>query len=236
MKYILTLFWLCFGLIIQAQSVILLEEEYVSGIYENLDISDNFNDISLDLYFKNNTDNDINVNWKREFSDECPLEWDVLTADQILTYTPPVNESQMPIPLSPTDSHIIVRQIFWPNTIPGCCDIMMTFSLDGAPENPIDTGYYHIEINAEACASTSVPEASEASIDIYPNPADDLLHITQTESIQSIKIFDTKGMECLEFKEIVDSSLDISKLSPGLYHCSITHKDHRILHHRLLVR
>jgi len=145
MKFLSLLFLLFFVTNLLAQSVILLEEDSVFQIHENVDLSDNFIQFQLDLFYKNNTNENISVNWRREFGDNCPLQWDVFTSDQIISYIPQVNESMQPIPMTSVDSHFIVREIFTPRMVEGCCDIKMIFSLDGAPETPIDTGYYHIE-------------------------------------------------------------------------------------------
>ncbi len=206
---------------LNAQSVILLEQDSVSQIIENADLSDNFIDFALDLYFKNNTEDSISVNWRREFGENCPTEWDVITIDQIISYIPQIDESQIPIPLSPTDSNFIVREIFLPRTVPGCCDIRMIFSLEGSPANPIDTGYYHIEINSDGCFATSIFEENIDQFNIYPNPVSDVLNMESSHLVESIEIIDLTGRTHFQkaFPDLY--RIDVSSLQSGLYYCKI---------------
>ena len=214
MKFSFLLFLLFFVAKLPAQSIILLEEDSVSQVLENVDLSDNFTQFQLDLFYKNNTNENISVNWRREFGENCPLEWDVFTSDQIISYIPQVNESMQPIPMTPVDSHFIVREIFYPRMVNGCCDIIMIFSLDGTPETPIDTGYYHIEINDTGCMATSIQELDLGQFKIYPNPVSDIFNMENSHLIESFEILDLTG-------KIYPPTIDVSLFPPGFYFCKI---------------
>lgn len=60
----------------------------------------------MDIFFKNNTNENIEVNRKKEFDENCPLEWDIIVADQFNTYVPEIYESVVPMPLTSTDLHL----------------------------------------------------------------------------------------------------------------------------------
>ena len=227
MKSLLPFFFLIFIIPINAQSVILLEQDSVSEVHENVDISDLSIDFPLDLYFKNNTNDTISVNWRREFGDNCPAEWEVFTSDQIISYVPDVDESQAAILLTPADSHFIVREIFRPRNVVGCCDIKMIFSLDGDPGNPIDTGYYHIEINSNQCSVTAVLDKEIKRIKVYPNPTSDFLFIENEYLIESMEIIDLMGKIYWKEVQFDLNQIDLSSLPVGIYYLKIRKKEGR---------
>jgi len=220
MKFLTTLSFFLLTVTLNAQNTILLEEDSVSQVYENVDISNWVGYVSLDLVFANITNDSIFVNWRREFGENCPLEWDVVTQD-VIGWLPNVNESPFPIPLAPNHSNFILRQDFYHDSVSGCCDIKMIFSLDGAPDNPIDTGYYRIEINPEVCDLTSVFEADTEELNIYPNPALYVINFENNSMYESIEIFDLKGK--IYYQDIYSNStqINISSFPPGIYICKI---------------
>ena len=224
MKLPILFFFLFFFIQLTAQSVILLEQDSVSQVHENVDLSDNFIQFPISLYYKNNTNENISVNWRREFGDNCPLEWDVFTADQLISYVPQVNESEVAIPMTPTDSNFVVRQLFYPRMVAGCCDIKMIFSLDGAPDNPIDTGYYHIGINATGCLVSSIDEEDFGKFNIYPNPTSKVLNIENGYLIESIEIIDLIGKIYQKNTNFNSNQIDVSFLNSGIYFCEIKTK------------
>ena len=219
------LFLLVFNILfLNAQDIILLEQDSVSLINTGVDISDVSENFALDLYFKNNTNESILVNWRREIGEDCPLGWDIFVADQFNTWIPEINESITPIPLTPNDSHFIVRQVFLPQTIAGCCDVKMIFSLEDEPNTPIDTGYYHIEINSGNCIITTVLEEEKERFDIYPNPTSNFLNIKNSQAIELIEIIDLSG-KSYQYKVNTNLyQLDISSFHSGVYFCKIKNK------------
>ncbi len=226
MKLSIALFFFLSTTILNGQSVILLEEDSVFQLNENADLSNNFAEFPLDLFYGNNTNDTIMVNWRREFGDNCPMEWQVITIDPILSYHPMVDESPNYITMAPGDSHFILRQSFVPRQVAGCCDIRMMFSLEGDPNNPIDTGYYHIEINSNECSiSTAVQKEVEISgIKIYPNPSANLLKIENISFLESIEIFDSSGKRYYQKTNLVSNLIDLSSFPSGMYVCKIKSK------------
>lgn len=234
MKYLAFLSLILSVCFTNAQSVILFEKDSISEIYENVDISENFTDFGLDLFFKNNTDEEISVGWRREFSENCPLEWNVVSIDQFYSYVWGINESQNPIPMSPVDSNFIIRQLFYPRMVPGCCDVKIIFYLEEEPENSIDTAYYHIEINADGCLSTSISNTEYKSLILHPNPSSDIVRIVSDESFQSVHVYDISGTLMYTSYSNSTSNIDVSSLAPGVYYCKLQSETGLLYSHKIV--
>jgi len=234
MKFLSVFILLLLVIQLKSQSVILFEQDSISEKFENVEIDDITDQFSLDLFYKNNTDNDISIHWRREFSDNCPMDWNVISSDNLLSYIWSVNQSEMAIDLTPSDSNFILRQTFIPLGTPGCCDITMIISLEDEPENPIDTGYYHVEINAEGCITTSINNESIESLKIYPNPNFGTLKIDSKESITFIQLLDLTGKVVLQKENLHDQSLNISFLDKGIYLCRIKTKSGEFITRKII--
>lgn len=206
-----------------AQSVILLEYDSAIAVHQNVNISSGFEDFPLDLFFKNNANDTIQLLWKRNLSANCPLDWEIITADQFLTYVPWVDSSQIPLTMHPADSHFIVRQLFMPKMVAGCCDISLIFYEAANPTVSVDTGYYHIEINSSDCFAASTSEEELEMINIFPNPVSDALNIENTHLIQSIEILDITGKILYPTNQRLSSRIDVSSLPTGIYLCRMRH-------------
>lgn len=209
----------CFS--IRAQQIILLEQDSISQVYENIDISLGYEDFPLDLFFKNNTNETIVLNWRRELADNCPTYWDILSADTEATYFSHTDESQIPISMSPADSNFLISQIFLPRSMPGCCDIKVIFSLEDAPNQPVDTAYYHIEINSTNCLSTSVEQQNQEKVRIYPNPSSGYINVEIENAIDAIHILDMSGRTIVNSFAVEPKGIDISSIDSGVYACKI---------------
>ena len=236
MKFLAPLFLLLLSTgLLHAQSVILLEQDSVAQVLEDVDISNEYKEFPLSLFFKNNTDSSISIHWRREFGGNCPLEWDVTAGDQNITYIPTVNESYHPIGMEPGDSNFIVQQIFYPRSVPGCCDIRLIFSLEGDADNPVDTGYFHIEVNAEGCLATSVSEEDAEAFNVYPNPASGFLNIVNGHLIESIEMLDLSGKIHDQRVGPAPPQIDISSLPAGVYFCRIRNRPGKLWIKKILL-
>jgi len=229
MKYFFTLFFTLSLLVVNAQSVILFENDSVSRTHTNADISSVSVDFGVDLYFKNNTTDTILVNWKRVIGQNCPLAWDIMTTGQLFTNAPNINESPAPLLLAPADSHFLIRQVYFPKTVAGCCDIRLIFTLDGAPNVPIDTGYYHIDINGGGCIATSILTEEKEQFNIYPNPTFDVLYLENGDLIETIECIDITGKIYQLLMNSKANQIDISALPGGIYFCRIRSKTGNIV-------
>ena len=86
--------------------------------------------------------------------------------------------------------------------------------------------YFYITVNAPV----SVEEQLEASIQVYPNPATDLLHI-DSDGFQSFEVmmFDALGREMYRDRWTAGNSLDVSHWARGIYSVVIESNGHRII-------
>jgi hypothetical protein len=94
-----------------------------------------------------------------------------------------------------------------------------------------DINYFN-RLNAVAVSSSGVLQPGEQnSIQIYPNPANDLVRIVSQNQIGEISLFSIRG-ELLLKKEHTnenEAELDVSTLKPGLYFLIINNKAHRLI-------
>lgn len=86
--------------------------------------------------------------------------------------------------------------------------------------------YFYISVNAPV----SVEEQLEASIQIYPNPATNYLHI-DSEAFQSFQVmmFDATGRELLNSEWSNGQTLDVAQWAEGIYSVVIESNGHRII-------
>lgn len=223
MKFSTVFVLLFFLTTLNSQETIVLEEDSISQTHNNVDLS-NLEHFVLWLYYKNNTNDSIFVNWRREFGDNCPIEWEAATLDQNQGHFINVNESPYPITMAPYDSSFFLGQDILPKTIGGCCDIKLIFSLEGSPNNPIDTGYYHLEINSSGCIETSIIEENIKNVNIYPNPSSNVLRIENNSLLESLELIDLTGKIYYKSSILVSSEIDISHFQSGLYICKTKSK------------
>ena len=212
-----------------SQSVILFENDSISQLNTNVDISSDFKDFYLDLFFKNNTNEDIELYWLREKSENCPLEWEVFTGDQNNTFLPDVDQSPIGLPMTAADSNFIIRNIFYPRSKAGCCDLKMIFYIDEAFTVAVDTGYYHIEVNAPGCVVVKTIQEKTSEVYIYPNPAADFLHLTHASPIKSVEIFDIYGRKVSNDPIIKGSRINTSILAKGIYSLRLEFNDGMVI-------
>lgn len=86
----------------------------------------------------------------------------------------------------------------------------------------IEDIYYDIPINQSLKivegSSLSINDYSNSKFKIYPNPANDILHLTLEENDFSIKIFNLLGSEIRDYQTNVrNKTIDISNIKKGVY-------------------
>ncbi|WP_417876237.1 T9SS type A sorting domain-containing protein [Winogradskyella sediminis] len=73
-------------------------------------------------------------------------------------------------------------------------------------------------------SALSINEDKFEAFSVYPNPTSGILNIKSTQNIDSINVFNLLGQNVASFSKnaIIDSSIDLSDLSNGLYLVKIT--------------
>jgi hypothetical protein len=88
--------------------------------------------------------------------------------------------------------------------------------------------YYLDELTIDE--SVSVNSAEKARLDIFPNPAVDVLYIRSAKNIQRVRLLNISGQEVLRKENQSQSTqLSILELSPGLYFLSVEFGDQQII-------
>lgn len=92
---------------------------------------------------------------------------------------------------------------------------------------PTESGVYSVEITTNTCSVTSenlqhiilgIKELKEIGLEIYPNPVVDNLIISSNRLIiNSISIYDTKGIEIIRFDDDIPSEINMSTMKKGIY-------------------
>jgi hypothetical protein len=108
------------------------------------------------------------------------------------------------------------------NSILSICAIMSVcnYVLDGVGDVSISgnaSGCNSEEQVIESCLSIGIDELLSEEIQLYPNPAHDILTISRSEemNIKEVRIFSQMGSE--EIREQNTSTIDVSSLAPGMY-------------------
>ncbi len=89
------------------------------------------------------------------------------------------------------------------------------------------SGSYNVVIQSNDCEAASEPivatilgveELKKAGISVYPNPVATTLHIKgDTQNIQSILLYDTKGVEVFRADEHIPDEINMNSLKKGIY-------------------
>ena len=84
-----------------------------------------------------------------------------------------------------------------------------------------ETDQCESDFSNEACVVCGVPvpeEKSQINLEIYPNPASELLHVKSPEIMKSISIYDGRGDKVIKWEgDKAEVEIPVSELVPGLY-------------------
>jgi hypothetical protein len=107
----------------------------------------------------------------------------------------------------------------------GNSNVLQTYLLSHS--SPYQVTYYRLSQTDMNGSSTffspiTVMRPSGGSVQVYPNPAFDVLHISSMEVIHSYAIYDATGRVVMQMENAVQlDPIDIGSLQPGLYYCSL---------------
>ena len=100
---------------------------------------------------------------------------------------------------------------------------------------PANNGSYSVVVtNANGCtghaasfafSKAGINDLSAGYINVYPNPASDILHIESDKSLQQFIITDMTGKQVLQAKEMHGNAINISSLSQGIYTLQMTNTE-----------
>lgn len=100
------------------------------------------------------------------------------------------------------------------------------------PANDIDYATEIYNFFASCMTPTSIGETTQTSVNVYPNPTSDILHV-EGENIDNIRIFNALGQL---MTTTTSTDISVSSYSEGLYTVSITLTDGRTLTRKVMVK
>jgi spore coat protein CotH len=78
------------------------------------------------------------------------------------------------------------------------------------------------ELSLNGCAVGVIENNSEVFVDVYPNPANDMIHFSSPEEITTIEIFSIAGKSILKQDKFQADFISVSSMSPGIYFIRFT--------------
>lgn len=121
--------------------------------------------------------------------------------------------SQLGFPVQPPDSSYTVN--FWTD------NASVGFPLVTYNYSPGEDSVSEVSWLMSKPAASGIYETGKSLVSVYPNPVNDILHITELTSAANVSITDTKGREILKQNISDNGTLDLKDLSSGLYILSI---------------
>ncbi len=93
------------------------------------------------------------------------------------------------------------------------------------------TGTYLLEIQVTRQEALSEELFGDGSLQVYPNPAVEILKVESSEFIERIQLFDARGRMLISHNEnTTHTSIDMSVQKSGIYFLHITRLDHTSVH------
>ena len=100
------------------------------------------------------------------------------------------------------------------------------------PNNDIDYTTEIYNFFASCMGPTNVNEVSFPTVNVYPNPTKDILHV-EAENITNIQVYNALGQL---MTSTTNTDIPVSSYSEGLYTVSVTFADGRVLTRKVMVK
>lgn len=100
------------------------------------------------------------------------------------------------------------------------------------PNNDIDYTTEIYNFFASCMTPTNVAEVSFPTVNVYPNPTKDMLHV-EAENITNIQVYNALGQLMVS---TTNTDIPVSSYSEGLYSVSVTFADGRVLTRKVMVK
>lgn len=205
--------------------------------FEDVDISDTLTDLSVHINVINNNDEEVFLKWEIVLSDTiCTPEWQYQGCDNFACFKKGtlsnVNQGgnpNVPFNLAAGASYEFVLHV-WPYMAPGCCDIMLDISHVSDINNIVASVNLPISVNEPNCNSLLSADFEEIlKPELFPNPFNDILFLSNGESVEQIKVYDAYGQHYRTINEFENSTLDLSSLHNGIYFINLFDKKGKLL-------
>ena len=100
------------------------------------------------------------------------------------------------------------------------------------PNNDIDYTTEIYNFFASCMAPVGVDEIAIPTVNVYPNPTKDMLHV-EAENITNIQVYNALGQLMIS---TTNTDIPVSSYSEGLYSVSVTFADGRVLTRKVMVK
>ena len=100
------------------------------------------------------------------------------------------------------------------------------------PANDIDYTTEIYNFFASCMGQTNVGEVAFPTVNVYPNPVNDILHV-EAENITNIQVYNSLGQL---MTATTNTDIPVGSYSEGLYTVSVTFADGRVLTHKVMVK
>jgi hypothetical protein len=88
-----------------------------------------------------------------------------------------------------------------------------------------DNQVYFDNISLVAKATASVNDVFSSKISIYPNPANEFVQISTSETITGVEVYNLIGKKVISSSKLINNKIDISNLSKGVYVLKVMSND-----------
>ena len=244
MKSTLSLLILLMAFSLQAQKIT-VNPAHVIESYENVDITNNDLDLENHISISNNTQDSIQLIWKRIETQDCPEEWQTQICDNNKCYYFTINSNvdeenginkPFTLQLDETFNDFILH--VFPRTVAGCCRVKVEFSTVQEPDVLLETAVFDISTNTPNCNfGTSVQEIEEAKlVNVFPNPTSESFTLSNNDVIDQIDLYNNLGQKLKTFQFENGEYFNVTDLKAGIYSLVLKNKDGLTLHSLMLNR
>jgi hypothetical protein len=228
MKHILLLiFSFLFLQVARAQSPITIEPNPVTNEFSE-DLSDMFLDLESYATITNTTNETVSLRWTRVVQ-STPTDWETQVCDNVACYLPQVSSNidpelglNAPFELEAGESFELIFHVL-PYGTAGEGRFELIFALTSAPDAPIDTAFF--EVNVVENTTTSTFDATNTSVRLYPNPTTDYFELTDATGIDRLVVYNLLGRAVRSFRAVRGERYSLGGLPDGLYLVSLQNRD-----------
>ena len=221
---------------IQAQTLI-IDPLHSIEYYEDIDLTAGA-DLKKEVSVTNNSNEKIDLIWKRVVDEDCPSEWSSLVCDNNSCYAPFISTNvtegglDAPFELEAGESFNLFALHTLPSAVPGCCRIEIEFSTVQEPEVLLETLIFDVGINTQDCNfPTSTEEIAEAQlVSVFPNPTQDAFTLTNNDVVNQIDVYNSMGQKLKTYDFVNGEYHNVSDLNAGLYSLALKNAEGKILH------
>lgn len=230
------LFFTCFA--VKAQ-VISVSTNEVEANFQGVDMTNNWEDLSVEVAVTNMTDEEIEIKWTRNVPEDCNDAWETAICDNNTCYLPTVDTNIGPnangsvvdvaFVLGPNESFDHFAFHIYPRMNTGCCDITVDFSLVGAPDDILETVVFksNVNMNDDCSAATTSNQDIEAAkaISAYPSPTTDFFQLTENEVVDQISVYNAIGQLIKSYNYVDGTQYDLSSEANGMYFLQLENEE-----------